>query len=68
MAFSFLAANIAVCRATPARRPYGLVGWKKIILAALRYFFPPSLAWVRANGQQGNQEIKMPVSQAGMYK
>ena len=31
-------------------------------------FFPPSLAWVRANGQQGNQEIKMPVPQAGMYE
>mgnify|MGYP005897033457 FL=1 len=23
--------------------PWGLVGWEKIILASLRYFFPPSL-------------------------
>jgi len=66
-AFSFLAAKIAVCHATPARRPSGLVGRKKIILATLRYFFPPSLAGMRANGQQRQQEIKMPVSQAGMY-
>lgn len=38
-AFSFLAAKIAVCRIDCARQPYGLVGWKKIILATLRYFF-----------------------------
>lgn len=41
--------------------PIGLVGWKKIILASLRYFFPPSLAGMRANRQQGQQEIRMPV-------
>jgi len=32
--------------------PYGLVGWEKIILAALRYFFPPSLAVDRAKAKQ----------------
>lgn len=42
-AFSFLAAKIAVCRVDCARRPCGLVGREKIILAALRYFFPSSL-------------------------
>lgn len=47
-AFSFLAAKIAVCRIDCARQPYGLVGWKKIILATLRYFFPPSLAAIPA--------------------
>jgi len=60
-ASSFLAAKIAVCRATPARRPCR-AGWReKIILASLRYFFPPSLARMRANRQQGQQEIRMPV-------
>ena len=43
-AFSFLAAKIAVCRSDCARRPFGLVGKEKIILASLRYFFLPSLA------------------------
>jgi hypothetical protein len=33
--------------------PVGLVGWKKIILASLRYFFPPSLAPVIGKEQQG---------------
>lgn len=47
-AFSFLAAKIAVCRNDCARRPFGLVGRKKIILATLRYFFLPGLA------QKGN--------------
>ena len=31
----------------------GLVGWKKIILASLRYFFPPSLAPVIGKEQPG---------------
>ena len=33
--------------------PIGLVGWKKIILASLRYFFPPSLAPVIGKEQPG---------------
>ena len=33
--------------------PVGLVGWKKIILASLRYFFPPSLALVIGKEQPG---------------
>jgi hypothetical protein len=33
--------------------PVGLVGWKKIILASLRYFFPPSLAPVIGKEQPG---------------
>ena len=33
--------------------PIGLVGWKKIILASLRYFFPPSLAPVIGKEQLG---------------
>ena len=33
--------------------PGGLVGWKKIILASLRYFFPPSLAPVIGKEQPG---------------
>ena len=33
--------------------PVGLVGWKKIILALLRYFFPPSLAPVIGKEQPG---------------
>jgi hypothetical protein len=33
--------------------PVGLVGWKKIILASLRYFFPPSLAPVIGKEQLG---------------
>lgn len=33
--------------------PIGLVGWKKIILASLRYFFPPSLAPVIGKEQSG---------------
>ena len=33
--------------------PIGLVGWKKIILATLRYFFPPSLAPVIGKEQPG---------------
>ena len=43
-ASSFLAAKIAVCRATPVKA--ALPGWLsgKIILASLRYFFPPSPA------------------------
>lgn len=45
-AFSFLAAKIAVCRSDCARRPCGLVGQEKIILATLRYFFQPSLATI----------------------
>ncbi|CAG9904048.1 hypothetical protein M123_2105 [Bacteroides fragilis str. 3976T8] len=45
----------------PQGGPAGLVVWKKIILASLRYFFPPSLAGMRANRQQGQQEIRMPV-------
>ena len=60
-ASSFLAAKIAVCRATPARRPCRAGCLEKIILASLRYFFPPSLAGMRANRQQGQQEIRMPV-------
>ena len=33
--------------------PIGLVGWKKIILASLRYFFPPSLALFIGKEQPG---------------
>ena len=33
--------------------PVGLVGWKKIILASLRYFYPPSLAPVIGKEQPG---------------
>ena len=33
--------------------PVGLVGWKKIILSSLRYFFPPSLAPVIGKEQSG---------------
>lgn len=33
--------------------PVGLIGWKKIILASLRYFFPPSLAPVIGKEQPG---------------
>ena len=33
--------------------PIGLVDWKKIILASLRYFFPPSLAPVIGKEQPG---------------
>lgn len=33
--------------------PIGLVGWKKIILAPLRYFFLPSLAPVIGKEQPG---------------
>ena len=33
--------------------PIGLVGWKKIILASLRYFFPSSLAPVIGKEQPG---------------
>ena len=33
--------------------PVELVGWKKIILASLRYFFPPSLAPVSGKEQPG---------------
>ena len=53
-AFPFLAAKIAVCRTECARQPCGQVDRKKIILAALRYFFPPSLA--TKNGQSKGME------------
>lgn len=33
--------------------PWGLVGWEKIILASLRYFFPPSLVQETANPLPG---------------
>ena len=33
--------------------PIGLVGWKKIILASLRYFFSPSLALFIGKEQPG---------------
>ncbi|MCS2749141.1 hypothetical protein [Phocaeicola vulgatus] len=60
-ASSFLAAKIAVCRATPARRPCR-AGWlEKNHPRFAPVFFPPSLAGMRANRQQGQQEIRMPV-------
>ncbi len=61
-ASSFLAAKTSCLPRTPASAASaGLVVWKKIILASLRYFFSPSLAGMRANRQQGQQEIRMPV-------
>ena len=37
--------------------PVGLVGWKKIILASLRYFFPPSLAPVIGKEQPATEPV-----------
>lgn len=56
MFFHFYKAKVLDCIFC-ARRPFGPVGRKKIILAALRYFFPPSLA--TKNGQsKGMKPVK----------
>lgn len=54
-ASSFLAAKIAVCRATPARRPCRAGCLEKIILASLRYFFRQAL---QGCGQTDNRDNK----------
>ena len=51
--FPFLTGKGIGLRSLGARRSFGPVGWKKIILAALRYFFPPSLATQKRQSKNG---------------
>ena len=44
MFFRFYQAKVLDCVFCARRSALRAVGWKKIILASLRYFFPPSLA------------------------
>ena len=68
MAFSFLVANIAVCRTAPARRPLR-AGWpEKNHPRSAPVFFSAKPCRDAGKRLQGYQEIKMPVTQAGIYK
>lgn len=45
--------------------PVGLVGWKKIILASLRYFFRQALHWSLAKNSRASKKLKYWLHGAG---